>query len=456
MIRTDTIAAIATAMSNAGIGIIRISGPEAVEVADRIFQGSYSLKEAASHTIHYGHIVYDGHTMDEVLVAVMLAPKTYTREDTVEIDCHGGVLVERKILDAVLSSGARLAEPGEFTKRAFLNGRIDLSQAESVMDLISSDNDYALQSSVEQLSGVLSEQVHSMRDAILYETAYIESALDDPEHYDLEGYSAELSKHLLPVQKQLQTLIDSARDGAFIKEGIRTAIVGRPNAGKSSLLNALARKERAIVTDIPGTTRDTLEEKINIDGITLQLIDTAGIRDTQDTVEKIGVERAFSSMEHADLIIYVVDGTAPLNADDDRIIAEIKNREAVVLLNKEDLTTVIDPEELTKMTGHRVISISAKEHEGLEDLADYIRNKFFHGKIRINEEMYITNARQEEALKNAAESLDLVQKSISDGMPEDLYTVDLMDAYEQLGLITGESVEDDLADEIFSKFCMGK
>lgn len=452
---SDTIVAISTAMSNAGIGIVRVSGDEAIRITNSIFQGR-DLEKAESHTIHYGHIVVGNETVDEVLVMLMRAPRTYTREDVVEINCHGGVYVLQKVMEAVLSAGARPAEPGEFTKRAFLNGRIDLSQAESVMDLISSTNEYARKSSISQLNGALSKEIKALREKVLYEIAYIESALDDPEHISLDGYPEHLKEVVEPVISDIQKLIDSADDGSLLKNGINTAIVGKPNAGKSSLLNALAKKERAIVTDIPGTTRDTLEEQILIHGIHLNIIDTAGIRETEDVVESIGVKKSFEMMEHADFIIYVVDSSTPLDENDFEIMERIKDEKAVILLNKTDLTSVVTEDVIREHSSHKILPISAKNLTGLDALEEEIKHLFFHGDLRMNDEVYITNERHKYALVSSKKSLELVLRSIEDDMPEDFYSIDLMDAYKSLGDIIGESVEDDLVEEIFSKFCMGK
>lgn len=456
MYETDTIAAIATAMTNSGIGIIRVSGNHAVSVVDKIFKGKSKLEDVNSHTINYGHIIMNDTIIDEVMVVVMRAPKTYTREDVVEIDCHGGVLVMQKILDSVLQMGARPAEPGEFTKRAFLNGRIDLSQAESVMDIISSKNDFALQSSINQLHGSVKKIITELRDKIIYEIAFIESALDDPEHISLDGYPEQLRDKVVAINKQMKYLLDTANDGEILKEGINTVIIGKPNVGKSSLLNALAKKDRAIVTEIAGTTRDVLEEQILIHGISLNILDTAGIRQTEDVVEKIGVSKALESLDHADFIIYVVDSSTPLDDNDMDIMERIKNENAVVLLNKSDLDVVVDEDEIHKYLDKTIIPISAKNLEGIDVLENEIKELFFHGKIHSNDEVFITNARQKHALSNSYESLKLVLNSIDQDMPEDFYSIDLMDAYEQLGTIIGESVEDDLVDEIFHKFCTGK
>ena len=441
--KTDTIAAIATAMTSSGIGIIRISGGQAFEVIEKIFKkkNGGKIDLSRSHTVQYGYICDQDEVIDEVLVLIMKGPHSYTAEDTVEIDCHGGVLMMKKILETVIQYGARPAEPGEFTKRAFLNGRIDLSQAEAVIDVINAQNEYALKSSVSQLKGKMSEKVKVLREKIIYEIAYIESALDDPEHISLDGYGEELAKKLEPMVKELERLIASADNGKVMSEGVKTVILGKPNAGKSSLMNVLVGEERAIVTDIAGTTRDTLEERI---------------RDTEDVVEKIGVTKARTAAEDADLIIYVVDASVPLDENDQDIIEMIRNRKAVVLLNKTDLEQVVSVEELEKQTGHRVIPVSAKEETGIEELEKEIQSMFYQGDIDFNDEVYVTNIRHKTALTESLSSLKLVQKSIEDGMPEDFYSIDLMNAYEQLGTIIGEAVEDDLVNEIFSKFCMGK
>lgn len=455
----DTIAAIATGMTNSGIGIVRISGDEAFDIIDRIYKsktGKKKISEMESHTVHYGYIMDGNQLIDEVMVLILRAPNTYTRENTIEIDCHGGVLVVQKILETVVKYGARPAEPGEFTKRAFFNGRIDLSQAESVMDVIQAKNDFALKTSMEQLKGSVLKVVKELREKIIYEIAYIESALDDPEHYDLTYYGKELSNTLNPIIKEIEKLLVTADNGKILKEGISTAIIGKPNAGKSSLLNSLVGKERAIVTDVAGTTRDILEEQINLNGISLNIIDTAGIRKTDDVVEKIGVDRAKESMKNADLVIYVVDSSKELSKEDYEIIEMIKEKNAIVLLNKCDLISVVTKEEMRKLSNKKIISISAKKNVGIDDLEETIKEMFFHGKIEMNDEVYITNIRHKTALQNAYDSLKLVKQSIENQMPEDFYSIDLMSAYEELGTIIGESVEDDLVNEIFSKFCMGK
>lgn len=460
--KTETIAAIASAMTNSGIGIIRISGEDAFDVIDKIYRsqkGNKLLSQCKSHTIHYGHIYDQDEIIDEVMVLLMRAPNSYTREDTVEIDCHGGTLVMRRILEVVLKNGARPAEPGEFTKRAFLNGRIDLSQAESVMDVISSKNDFALKSSMQQLNGALTGKIKEIRGKIIHEIAFIESALDDPEHISIDGYGENLLIIIEKLMQKMNQMIASSENGSLLKEGINTVIVGKPNAGKSSLLNALVGRERAIVTDIAGTTRDVLEEQINLNGITLNIMDTAGIRSTEDVVEKIGVDKALSLVDKADFIIYVVDTSTALDENDEKIIDAIREKKAIILLNKSDLTQVTGEDEIKeKLSGadHKMIAISAKENLGIDVLEETITEMFFHGTISFNDEVYITNIRHKNALIQAVESLKLVKQSVKNGMPEDFYSIDLMNAYEELGTIIGEAVEDDLVNEIFSKFCMGK
>ena len=457
--KTDTIAAIATAMSNSGIGIVRISGDEALDVADRIFRpkkGSRKVSDMETHTIHYGYVTDGDEVIDEVMLLIMKAPRSYTCEDTIEIDCHGGVLVMKKILETVLKYGARPAEPGEFTKRAFLNGRIDLSQAESVIDVINAQNELALKSSVSQLQGAVLEKIKAIRAVVLHEIAFIESALDDPEHVSLEGYPEQLHEIMSDAHSKVKKLLDSSDNGKMLKEGINTAIVGKPNAGKSSLLNILVGEERAIVTEIAGTTRDILQEQIQIGGIGLNVIDTAGIRDTEDIVEKIGVNKSREYIEKADLIIYVVDSSTELDENDQEIIEAIQNKKAIVLLNKSDLDAKTDASVLQTQLSKPILSISAKNNTGIHELETPIEEMFFSGKLSFNDEVYITNIRQKNALAEAQNSLKMVLQSIADGMPEDFFTIDMMNAYEALGTIIGESVGEDLVNEIFSKFCMGK
>jgi len=470
--KNDTIAAIATALSDSGIGIIRISGDDAIYIVDSIFRspsGKRILTKVQSHTVHYGYIVdKEENVIDEVMVVVMKAPKSYTTEDTVEINCHGGVLVVQKVLQTVLENGARISEPGEFTKRAFLNGRIDLSRAEAVIDVIHSQNEYALSSSVSQLKGRLSDKIHKLREDILYQIAFIESALDDPEHISLDGYPEQLAVKVTYFQQEIAKLLATADNGRLIKEGISTVIVGKPNAGKSSLLNMLLGEDRAIVTEIAGTTRDALHETINLHGISLNMIDTAGIHETQDVVEKIGVERAKKYAMDADLILYVVDASGNIDEDDQNIISLLDDKKAIILLNKSDLENKITEESLkenlVKRLKHsediRILRTStidpSSENSGMEELEETIRNMFFEGELKHNNELVVTNLRHKEALQDALHSLQLVERSIENGMPEDFYSIDLTSAYASLGRIIGEEVDEDVVNEIFSKFCMGK
>lgn len=524
--KTDTIAAIATSMSNSGIGIIRISGQEALSIADKIYRSKNAdkkLSDQKTHTIHYGFI-YDGEDfIDEVIVLIMKGPHSYTAEDTVEIDCHGGIMVVNKILETVIKYGARIAEPGEFTKRAFLNGRIDLTKAEAVMDLIESQNDYALKSSANQLKGSIYNKISGFRSMIIHEIAFIESALDDPEHISLDGYPDKLSKIVDNLMKEMNQMLLTFQNGKILKEGIKTVILGKPNAGKSSLLNKLLGEERAIVTEIAGTTRDVLEQYINLDGIGMNIIDTAGIRDTEDIVEKIGVDKAMKQAEDADLLLYVVDSSKPLDQDDFSIMKLMTEKRSIILMNKSDLDEVVSCEDMKKQmqdmsnnnyeknensyymnndqiendnyneeiagkiadrdndesdlknqdnnsiddntnndtnnnngSNQIIIQTSMKDDTGLDILIDSIKKLFINGKIEYNNEANITNIRHKEALSDAFESLKLVKQSLEDEMPEDFLSIDLMNAYTSLGKIIGEEVEDDLVNEIFSKFCMGK
>ena len=455
----DTIAAIATALSHSGIGIVRMSGPDAFEIIDKIFEPKKAGKKLSNekgYSLHYGFIKDGEDFIDEVLVLAMRGPHSYTAEDTIEIDCHGGIFVVKKILETVIKYGARVAEPGEFTKRAFLNGRIDLSQAEAVIDVINAKNEMALKSSLSQLKGSVHTKIVNLREDILFEIAFIESALDDPEHISLDEYPETLLPKVQNINQELKKLLSSCDNGKFLKEGIQTVIVGKPNAGKSSLMNVLVGEERAIVTDIAGTTRDIIEEHISINGISLNIIDTAGIRNTKDIVENIGVLKAKDYAEKSDLILYVVDGTREMDEADEEIWPILENKKVIILLNKSDLDNILTKEELEEKFKFPVIPISAKKETGINVLEDTLKDMFFQGELSFNDEVYITNMRHKEAIQNAYESMKLVEVSILDGMPEDFFSIDLMNAYKSLGIVIGEEIEDDLANEIFSKFCMGK
>lgn len=477
--QNDTIAGIASGMGG-GIGIIRVSGEKCLEIVGKIYRNKkfaekyikntsedkfkrddiewdykyFEKKE--THTIHYGYIVDDNNIVDEVLIMLMKGPNSYTKEDVIEIDCHGGPFVVQKILQTVIKNGARLSEPGEFTKRAFLNGRIDLSQAEAVMKIISSKSDFALGSAMKQLEGGVSKYIEEIRQELLHNLGYIEAALDDPEHYDLDGFSDDLEKIISDEIRKLENIIDKFNDGRMKSEGINTVIVGKPNAGKSSLMNLLLDEERAIVTDIAGTTRDVLEEKVKIGDIILNLADTAGIHDTEDIVESMGVSKAVDYVDNADFIIYVVDSSVDLDEADNRIINILQGRKGVILLNKTDLKIKITREKIKEKLDWDCIEFSNETGHGLDKLSDYITNSFLDGNIKYNDQVYLTSMRHKEAVENAVTSLKNVIVTINDGMPEDFYTIDMMEAYKKLGLINGETASEDLINKIFKDFCMGK
>ncbi len=462
----DTIAAVATGITNSGISIIRISGPDSFSVIERLFKkgktgglGFIDVASVSSHTVHYGCIAEpdSGRIIDEVMVLIFKEPLSYTRENVVEIDCHGGAIVTKEVFEAVLKAGARAAEPGEFTKRAFLNGRIDLSQAEAVINLINAKNKMAADNSLKQLSGIEYKKVSSIRDRLLHDTAYIEAALDDPEHIDITGFASKLLENISTVSAELEAMIKSADNGRLISEGINTVIVGKPNAGKSTLLNAILGEERAIVTEIAGTTRDTLEETVSFGGVSLNLTDTAGIRKTENVIEKIGVERAINAAASSDLILYVMDCTEKPDEEDRQIIEKIKDRRVIALINKSDLDGKTDlADGFLKENGLEAINISAKNGYGIDRLAEKIKEMFFNGDVIPNDEVYITSARHKECLVQAKKSLECVADSIENGMSEDFFTIDLMNAYTALGQIIGEDTDEDLTDRIFRDFCMGK
>lgn len=457
----DTIAAISTSISSSGIGIIRISGEDSIGIADKLFKSKYkkSLESVKTHTIHYGDIInpLDNEKIDEVLVSVMKEPNTFTKENIVEINCHGGVIVVQKILGLVLSNGARLAEPGEFTKRAFLNGRIDLSQAEAVIDIITAKTDLSLKSSVNQLDGSISKKIKDIRHSLIELIAHIEASIDYPE-YDIEEISNDnVIRDMNSIEEDISKLLDTSDNGKIIREGIKTVIVGKPNVGKSSLMNTLLREDRAIVTDIAGTTRDVLEEYMNIKGIPLRIVDTAGIRNTEDIVEKIGVSKSKELLKDADLIIMMMDASSGFSSEDQSIIDLIKDKKSIVLLNKVDLDIKTSVEEIKEYNKHLdIIPISVKNEQGIEQIEEKIKDLFFLGNIQLNDNIYITNVRHKTSLENALRSIEAVKESIKCGMPEDCWSIDLKNVYDYLGEITGDSVGENLIDQIFSQFCLGK
>ena len=456
----DTIAAIATPFGNSGIGIIRISGSEAIKKADELIRSrsgkSLGLISMESHTVHYGFLSDEDRIIDEVLCTIYKAPRSFTAEDTAEISCHGGMYILNKALSVVLSHGIRLAEPGEFTKRAYLNGRIDLSQAESIMDIISSENEFSRSNSILQLNGSVKRKVNELRETIIHESAFIEAALDDPEHYEIEeDYRLRLKDIIIGLSEEIEKIIDNYDKVRYLKNGINTVIAGKPNVGKSSLLNLLSGYERAIVTSIPGTTRDIIKERISFDDLTLNITDTAGIRESADEVENIGISKAREEIEKADLVLFMIDSSEKIDDEDRKIFSMTKEKCCIVILNKTDKGSIISEEDIERMTDDPVVSISVREKTGLDTLKENIKNIFINESIRDNE-IYITNKRQIELFRSAADSLRMVKESVVNGMSEDTFTVDFMDAYDHLGKVIGEDLSDDLTDRIFSEFCMGK
>lgn len=461
MFYQNTIAAIATSSKNGSISVIRISGSQSLELVSRIFFGrngkAIQLKNCESHTVQYGFISDEKEqVIDEVLVLLMKAPRSYTKEDVVEIQCHGGSFICQCILELLIRQGVRVAEPGEFTKRAFLNGRIDLSQAESVMDVIQSNSALALKNSVSQLRGQVKEKIVELREIILNDIAFLEAALDDPEHLPLGNFSETMREHTKLLKEEIEHLLDNSQNGRIIKEGVYTAIVGKPNVGKSSFLNCILREDRAIVTEIAGTTRDTLEEEMRIGSTLIHLVDTAGIHNTEDTVEKMGVEKAKKTIQDADFIVCMLDASEELSEEDKEVLGQVADKQGVILLNKQDLGSVVKKENIPFQEKKKILPFSAKTGEGLNELEEYLNQLFKMDSVSYNDEIYITNMRQKQAFIDTLESLTNLMQCIEDGMPEDLYSIDLQNAYESLGKIIGETVEDDIADKIFKDFCMGK
>lgn len=461
MFYQDTAAAIATSSKDGSISVIRVSGDRSCEIVSSIFFDKHmnpvTLSQCRTHTIRYGYICEkENDIIDEVLVLIMKGPKSYTAEDVIEIQCHGGYMICQMILELLVRRGARIADPGEFTKRAFLNGRIDLSQAESVMELIQAKSDIAVKNSMSQLRGKIKKKIEELRKVILEDLSFLEAALDDPEHITLDNFSETIRRHTQQLKEELEHLLDNSQNGRLIKEGIRTAIVGKPNVGKSSFLNCILRDDRAIVTDIPGTTRDTLEEEIKIRSTLFRFIDTAGIRETEDVLENLGIDKTKKAIESADFVICLIDMSRELEEEDFYVLEQAKNYPGIILCNKSDLLARVTMEQLPEYENKKVISFCARTGEGLEQFEEYIHTLFLSDKIRYNDEIYITNARQKALLIEALESIRQLWNSVEAGMPEDLYSIDLMNAYETLGKMIGETVEDDIVDKIFKDFCMGK
>ncbi|MDP4096460.1 tRNA uridine-5-carboxymethylaminomethyl(34) synthesis GTPase MnmE [Paenibacillus sp. P96] len=456
---SDTIAAISTAVGESGIAVIRVSGPDAVGEVERIFKSKIPLTQASSHTVHYGHILNpdNGDKIEEVLVTVMLAPRSFTMENVVEISSHGGIVAVKRVMDLLLQQNIRLAEPGEFTKRAFLNGRIDLSQAEGVIDLIRSKSDKAFSIALKQVDGMLSSKIRRLRHTLVETLAHIEVNIDYPEH-DVESLTSQFIKDKSSeVMAEIDRLLQTAEQGKILREGITTAIIGRPNVGKSSLLNTLAQGEKAIVTDIPGTTRDVIEEYITIRNIPLRLLDTAGIRETMDVVEQIGVERSKNAVSEADLILMVINASEPLHQDELELMEQIRGRQAIVIMNKMDLPSQVDRDILLRyFPAELIIPMSVKEERGLELLEEGISKLFFSGKLEAADMTYVSNVRHIALLKKAKQSLKDAYEAADQFVPIDMIQIDVRLAWEQLGEIVGDTAHDALIDQIFSQFCLGK
>lgn len=456
---SDTIAAISTPLGEGGISVIRVSGPEAVSGVDRIFRSKTSISDAATHTVHYGHIQNPRtkETIDEVLVTIMRAPRSFTMEDVVEIGCHGGIISVKYVLELVLEQGIRLAEPGEFTKRAFLNGRIDLSQAEAVIDIIRSKSDRAHKMALKQAEGVLSSQIRQIRHELVELMAHIEVNIDYPEHDVEEMTTRFIQDKCQAAISQIDRLLKTAEQGKVIREGIVTAIVGRPNVGKSSLLNALAQENKAIVTDIPGTTRDVIEEYVTINGIPLKLLDTAGIRETSDLVEQIGVEKSRNVLTDADLILLVLNANEQLHEDEVELLKQLNDRQLLVLINKTDLPRKLDMSKLVELVAdNRIVEMSIQENEGLEALENGISSIFFSGKLESGESAQVSNVRHIHLLKMAKASLEEAINASEQSVPIDMIQIDVRESWEHLGELVGDAIGESLIDQIFSQFCLGK
>ncbi|MCI2927541.1 tRNA uridine-5-carboxymethylaminomethyl(34) synthesis GTPase MnmE [Staphylococcus hominis] len=456
----DTITSISTPMGEGAIGIVRLSGPEAVEIGDKLYKGKKKLKDVPSHTINYGHII-DPETdevVEEVMISVLRAPKTFTREDIIEINCHGGILTINRILELTMTHGARMAEPGEYTKRAFLNGRIDLSQAEAVMDFIRSKTDRASKVAMNQIEGRLSDLIKRQRQSILEILAQVEVNIDYPEYDDVEDATTEfLLAQSKKIKNEIDQLLETGTQGKIMREGLSTVIVGKPNVGKSSMLNNLIQDNKAIVTEVAGTTRDVLEEYVNVRGVPLRLVDTAGIRDTENIVEKIGVERSRKALSEADLILFVLNNNEPLTEEDRTLYEVIKNEDSIVIVNKTDLERRLDIEEVKTMIGDTpLIQTSMLKQEGVDELELQIRDLFFGGEVQNQDMTYVSNSRHISLLKQARQTIQDAIDAAEAGIPMDMVQIDLTRTWELLGEIIGESASDELINQLFSQFCLGK
>lgn len=458
MMDFDTIAAVATPLGEGGIAIIRVSGPQAVEAVDKIYKGRHGLSTVDTHTIQYGHLVdSEGDVLEEVMVSVMRAPRTFTREDVVEINCHGGIVSVKRVLDLVLEQGVRMAEPGEFTKRAFLNGRIDLSQAEAVIDLIRAKTDKAMKVALHQVQGKLSLLIEDLRRQLIELMAHIEVTIDYPEH-DVDDVTRNLlAEKSRWVQEEIEKLLRTAKQGKILREGLSTVIVGRPNVGKSSLLNSLLQEVKAIVTDIPGTTRDIIEEYVNVRGIPLRLVDTAGIRDTEDIVERIGVEKSREMLSKADLVLLVLNYGEELTEEDRNLLQVVQPMNAIIIVNKVDLPQRIDLSDVQQRVGNMpIVMMSIAKEEGTERLEEAIASKFFSGSIQSDDLTYVSNARHIQLLREASQVIGEAIEAVEDGLPVDMVAFDIRRTWELLGEVIGDTVSDDLISQIFAQFCLGK